>query len=220
MDDKSSDQSLVISYLTLRQLIGYVGILMPITIKLGAYWYEGIPSSESISAYYYTGMRDVFVGTLVGVGALLVCYRGPSLLDDVVTNVAGLAAIAAALLPLNPSYDPVILARFPSTATDQCYASHGPLGYHVYAVATFSLLTAYLAYFRFPLLSGPTVTKQKLQRNKVYRVCAIVMVVCFCAVAWLKGRSPTASIFWPETTAIAAFGIAWLIKGQAILKDP
>jgi hypothetical protein len=27
-------------------------------------------------------------------------------------------------------------------------------------------------------------------------------------------------IFWPETLAVVAFAAAWLVKGQAILKDP
>ena len=216
----ANDSSLVISYLRLRQLIGYVGILMPVVIKIGAYYLEGIPSNESISAYYYTEMRDVFTGTLVVVGALLFCYRGPSTRDDVVTNIAGLAAVGIALLPMDPSYHALITARFPDILTDKCYKNHGPLGYHFYAVTTFFALTTYLAYFRFPLLSSATVTVQKLKRNRCYKACAVVMAASFIAIALLKLQSKTNSIFWPETTAIIAFGVAWLVKGQAVLKDP
>jgi hypothetical protein len=46
------------------------------------------------------------------------------------------------------------------------------------------------------------------------------MALSFIAIALLKLSSKDNSIFWPETTAIAAFGVAWLIKGQFLLKDP
>lgn len=48
----------------------------------------------------------------------------------------------------------------------------------------------------------------------------MIRAVSFVAIAVLKYLSPTNSIFWPETAAIAAFGVAWLIKGEALLKDP
>jgi hypothetical protein len=206
-------------------LIGYVAILMPIVIKLGGYWYDGIPSNESISAYYYTKMRDVFTGTLIVAGALLICYRGPSTRDNIATILAGFAAVGIALLPTDPAYHIAITTVFKGMAPDHecfkmCYMNHGPLGYHFYAVAIFFALTTYLAYFRFPLPSSPNITRQKLQRNRIYKICAVVMAVSFIIIAILKYVSEKQSIFWPETTAIIAFSLAWLIKGRVVLKDP
>ncbi len=54
----SQSNEFVVSYLTLRQMVGWAGLLMPITVRLGALIFEGIYSTDSISAYYYTGMRD------------------------------------------------------------------------------------------------------------------------------------------------------------------
>jgi hypothetical protein len=45
------------------------------------------------------------------------------------------------------------------------------------------------------------------------------MVVMLIAIVAMKAINKDQSIFWPETIAIVAFGIAWLVKGQAILKD-
>ena len=73
----TTKNELIVSYLTLRQMIGWIGLLMPFVVRIGASALEGIYSNGSISAYYYTGMRDVFVSTLVLVGALLACYRTP-----------------------------------------------------------------------------------------------------------------------------------------------
>ena len=67
MDKKNPD--LVVTFLTLRQTIGWVGLAMPFAVRLGALLFEHIRTTDSISAYYYTGMRDVFVGTLILVGS-------------------------------------------------------------------------------------------------------------------------------------------------------
>jgi hypothetical protein len=217
--DKPPDSDLVISYLALRKALGYVAIGMPMVVKLGAYWLEGIPSNESISAYYYTSMRDVFVGTLAAVGIFLFCYRGYDRQDNVLTNVAGLAAVAIGLLPMEPAYHSVLIGRFSELTNPACYCSRGPLGYHFYAVAAFFAAVSYLSIFRFTRTDKAIVTPEKRSRNRVYVLCGLTMVASFLVIAALKFRAPRASIFWPETIAIVAFAIAWLTKGEAILAD-
>jgi hypothetical protein len=210
---------LVVSYLTLRKALGYLGLLMPIIVRVGAYYFEKIPSNDSISAYYYTGMRDVFVGTLAAIGVFLFCYRGPDTQDNVLTNIAGLCGLGIGLFPTDPGYHPLILEKFPQLLTDACYKNHGPLGFHIYFVAAFFLIISYLAIFRFPKLSQPLMTEQKKSRNKIYVACGVVMVTMLIIIVGLKAWAKGTSIFWPETVAILAFGIAWLTKGQAFLKD-
>ena len=125
-EDKMSDpeSELVVSYLTLRQMIGWIGLLMPVAVRLGAIFFEGIYSTDSISAYYYTGMRDVFVSTLVLVGVLLTCYRTPAWHDNLLAIVAGLAAIGIGLFPMDPKYTTAILPKY------ECYINQRLLGYH------------------------------------------------------------------------------------------
>ena len=60
-------------------------------------------------------------------------------------------------------------------------------------------------------------TPKKLQRNQVYVVSGIVMIVSVLAIAYFDYRK--ISIFIPEAVAIAAFGVAWLVKGQMVLAD-
>jgi hypothetical membrane protein len=213
------DNEFVISYLKLRKAIGWLGLLLPILVRFGAWWREGILSNESISAYYYTSMRDVFVGILAATGVFLFCYRGPDKQDNVLTNVAGLCAIAIGLFPTERKYHPLIVERFANVLSPDCYSNHGPLGFHIYVVAAFFLIISYLAIFRFRKPSQPYITKQKLSRNKIYVGCGIVMVLMLIWIVVIKAIDREASIFAPETIAIVAFGIAWLVKGQAILKD-
>jgi len=45
---------------------------------------------ESVSGYYYTGMRNVFVGALCVLGVFLMAYAGYNEFDRWITNLAGL----------------------------------------------------------------------------------------------------------------------------------
>ncbi|HET7312681.1 MAG TPA: hypothetical protein VFJ17_15295 [Mycobacteriales bacterium] len=53
----------------------------------------------SISAYYYTPVRPYFVSALVAIGVCLVCLRGNTDPEDVLLNVAGVAAAVVGLVP-------------------------------------------------------------------------------------------------------------------------
>src|SRR5690348_6806272 len=92
----------VISYLTMRKWIGYLSFLLPWVVVIGGHLFGAYPTKDSISGYYYSNMRDVFVGALCMVGVFLFSYKGFSDLDDVITNVCGLLAICVALFPTRP----------------------------------------------------------------------------------------------------------------------
>jgi hypothetical protein len=53
----------------------------------------------SISAYYYTPVRPYFVSALVAVGVCLICLRGNTDPEDILLNVAGVAAAVVGLVP-------------------------------------------------------------------------------------------------------------------------
>lgn len=56
----------------------------------------------SISAYYFTPARAVFVGALCGLGALLVVHKARSHEEDVLLDFSGVMAIVVALVPTVP----------------------------------------------------------------------------------------------------------------------
>lgn len=53
----------------------------------------------SISAYFYSPVQSVFVGTLVGIGACLIAIKGRRGAEEVLLNFAGMFAFAVALVP-------------------------------------------------------------------------------------------------------------------------
>ena len=53
----------------------------------------------SISAYYYTPVRSVFVGGMIAIGLCLVVIKGSTAIEDLFLNIAGMLAPVVALVP-------------------------------------------------------------------------------------------------------------------------
>ena len=211
----SQNMSLVFSYLELRKAIGILGMALPFVVSLGArlFFQEGI--QRSISAYYHTGMRDVFVGTLFAIGFFLLSYKGYERSDDITGDLGCLFAVGVALFPTTPDGEVTGAARLVGTV-------------HLVFAGLFFLTLIYSSLFLFTK-TDPTKppTNRKLQRNMVYRACGYTMAACIVlimlyfflleeAVPQLAGWRP---VYWLEALAILTFGISWFTKGEAILKD-
>lgn len=199
---------LIISYLTLRKLIGALGFLLPIVLAVGGLIYGGCTGiQESISAYYYTGVRDIFVGVIFVMAFFLFSYKGYDW-DNIVANVGGAFALGVALFPANA----------PSKAVRAIHFISAGLLFAVYAF--FSL---YL--FRMGAEKGQQ-SPRKRTRNKVYLICGILIVVFIAcipvsmAVVPEQLREDLSITFWLETLALWAFAVSWNVKGQLILRDP
>ena len=199
--------------------IGWIGLLMPFAVRSGAYVFQGIWSPATISAYYYTGMREVFVGTLVLIGALMMCYRTPDKQDTWIGIFTGLAAFGIALFPMEVTFAEELIGRYPKGCFSECYVIRGFLGFHTYFVGAFFALAFYLMYFRFSAHTPPDATDQKLSRNRVYRTCAVTMGVAGISMLYFTSIKYSGGMFWSEAAAVMSFAVAWLIKGQLLLKD-
>ncbi len=210
----ANERSLVFSYLAHRKTIGLLGIALPFVLLLGALILFKTGIQSSISDYYHTGMRDVLVGTLCAIGLFLLSYRGYERADDIAGDLACLFAVGAALFPIAPE-----------EASDTARV----IGYvHVACAAGFFLTLIYFCLFLFTKTDpNKSPSRRKLQRNKVYKACGYTMAVCILLIALyellvdkqessLEAYRP---VFWLEAVTVVAFGISWLIKGEAILKD-
>lgn len=202
--------SLALSYLGVRRAIGVIGILLPFVLLIGAWLIDRVGVQASISDYYYTVMRNVFVGSMCANGVFFLSYRYARV-DTVVATVIGLAAIGVALFPTTP-VNP--------TTTEMTIGT-----VHFICATVFFLALAYYAFFIFTR-TDPAVpmTPQKRQRNAVYRLCGVLIVVCLVLIAVLNLLPPgpiddVQPVFWLETIASVSFGVSWLIKGETLMKD-
>jgi len=206
-----SDPILDVSYLSLRKAIGWIGIVMPWVARGYAKFESGTPFLMSISAYYHTPGRDIFVGSLFAAGLFLGFYRGShnSIQDRILAILWGISAALIGLIPMNPCGDRELMAISSNLECKQTY--------HFIPVAVFFAINIYMALFRFTKPSQPHVTEKKPKRNKIYIACGVVMLGSVLAIWYCDHYS--LSVFIPEAVAIAAFGVAWLVKGQIILAD-
>lgn len=200
-----------LSYRALRTIIGGIGIGLPLLLPVGVLLLSGARLPTSLSGYYYTDMRNVFVASMCVIGVFLLAYRfGPA--DNLLATIAGTAAIGLALAPT---------ARNAAvTGWDQVA---GVL--HLVFAATFFLALATFCLALFTLDDGSP-TPQKRQRNVVYRICGVVILLCLvlgvvAAVAFPAAvDSELRPLFWLQSLAVLAFGIAWFVKGETlVLRD-
>lgn len=214
MEQRSSTaRSFVISYMGLRKAIGVVGLTLPFVLAFGKVFIDGPGIEFSISSYYYSSMRDVFVGAMCSIGIFLFSYRGYERKDDIAGNLACFFAIGLALVPTAPDNSDVPRELF--------------IGYfHLAFAAGFFLTLAYFSLFLFTKTNpDKSPTGQKVQRNRVYRVCGALIVISLLLIVVCKQLQPDAPvmrlepIFWLESVAVISFGISWLVKGEVIFKD-
>lgn len=216
MEKKSGSQrSLVFSYLMLRKTIGLLGTTFPFILSVGALIIFKTDIQDSISSYYHTGMRDVLVGTLCVIGFFLLSYRGYERADDIAGDLACVFAVGVAIFRTTPD-------GAASGGTDF-------IGYiHLTFAALFFMTLIYFSLFLFTKTdpSRPP-TRRKLLRNQIYKACGFAMSICILLIvvdSFLPNEvvlrvEQYNLVFWLETIAIVAFGISWLTKGKAILRD-
>ena len=217
---RAAEGSILETHPHYRTAIGVLGVTLP-PILIVAWLLQASKVESSISAYYYTRMRDWFVGTLWVIGVFLFFYRyrprqpgqGPSSLESVQTGaadswlgkVAGLCAVVVALVPTNP----------PPEAKDVA-PTIGML--HGLAAAILFLCLAL-----FPLL----LFSQSRRRSRVYRGYGWTMIVlllltvgyAFAPAGFKANIAALRPILVLETLLIVVFGASWFQKGWDMASD-
>ena len=202
-----------LTYKTMRKLVGFVALGLPFAVSIPVYIYCG-GFQSSISGYYYTGTRNVFVGSLFAIASFMACTRGYDVWDELAGYAAAAFAFVVALFPTSPD------------AGATCREQHIAVIHGAAASLLFLTLAVFcLVLFRMSA-ENVTVTPRKLDRNRVYTICGCIILACMATALGLElrrhfqpaGAAP-AKIFVPETLALIAFGVAWLIKGELLLKD-
>ena len=199
----------VVSYLALRRAVGYLGIALPFALAAGNTLIFSGHLQQSVSDYFYTGMRGVLVGGLCVIGAFLIAHHGDDRWDKIFTKAAGIGAIGVGLFPTPPPH--------PSFFADVAGYLHFGFG----SLAFSALVVLPLWLFR---KSDPGRSRLGRLRKRIYLACGIVMLASL-ALAGVTSLPLAAAlshldpVFWLESSAIAAFSISWLVKGQAILHD-
>jgi hypothetical protein len=205
------------SYLWMRLLVGVLGVaLPPLVVFVEHYGYGGaLFPRGSVSIYYYTGMRDVFVATIAATGIFFITYKIAEVnLDSTASTLAGLSAVLISQFPTGPpgQKPPVEL-----TPLQDAIGVNAAKWIHYSASAVFLVGLTVLSFF-FARREG----KRKRRRTRLPRTfwrnlhfaCTAAMAF---ALIWIVitslAHGPTDSLLVGEWLAAWAFGISWFCKG-------
>ena len=209
LPDPPAPDSLIISYLTLRRFVGLFAISVVPVLILGSFIFDHPTRIQiSVSAYYYTHMRDALVGIICGIALFLFSYHGYARQDSIASKLAGIFALGVVFFPTSETSDKGDIISI----------------LHYITSGIFFVILSYMSIFLFTKSSG-NMTPEKKKRNRIYRICGIVMIISVAGIPinsipaihdriiFLK---PTLIL---ESIALISFGFSWLTKGEFLLKD-
>lgn len=227
MGNKSDPAVLYVrSYLLIRTVVGFMGILLPIALIIGeAFFLRGsVQVRGSLSAYYHSSMQDIFVASLCVTGFFLITYMAgmPRTWDFWLSLIAGVAVLAVVFFP---TWRPGVPKGAPL-----CGDSPPPLGcspveqalgealtarIHAVAAAVFILC---LAVISFLFARREKVFNHSHIRNWLHVFCGSAILA---AVAWVMIGGALEINIWKltplylgEVISVWAFGVSWLAKGK------
>jgi hypothetical protein len=216
--EEPEEKRYVRSYLWTRILVGALGIaLPPLLAFVDGLWFDGDPFPRtSLSDYYYSGARELFVGVLCAVGVFLITYKvAEKNLDNTLSCFAGGAAAAVALFPTNPPGDVAL------TSLQERLGESVVAGIHYGAAALFITSLGVLS-FCFGIREGKPDSRPQRRSRKFWRWfhwgCAGVIAL---ALLWMLGDAifewgPRHTLFIGETVSVLAFAVSWLLKGAEL----
>lgn len=233
----AEEENLVFSYLTLRLVVGVIALLLPVLTPL----ISTTPLS-SISGSYHTEARDIFVGSLFVVGALLLAYNGrphppleraESIIIRVIRKLLNVDAVSEERVVSSIGAVAAIGAAIYPTACNGCGADPKSVIHYFAAVILFFTIAYFcLSVFRTrakakakekdeATVEAKPGSKQKL-RAFIYLVSGwgIVASMLGAGAAQLilpaETRTALAITYWAETVSLVLFGFSWLTASRII----
>jgi len=191
------------TYFTMRAGIVVVAGLLPIVLLVYSLAAHGGLSENSISAFYGADdgrMRNYFVASLCVVGALLVAYKGFSLLEDILLKVAGVAVALVALTP--------------------CECWH-PIDRHsdlhtAFAITFFACMAAVVEFCAFDTITLLPTGAEQTKYRRTYHGIAVGLLASpvLALAAAYSAMAPTSAVFFVEWFAVWVFALYWAVKSR------
>lgn len=203
-----TEPDLAEAYRQLQKAVGIIAVLLvPVLVVGNALWGDGWLEG-SISSYYYTPMRNVFVGSLCALAVFFLSYNYRPLpnfrIDNLLSTAASAVTIGVALLPTTSNVGE-------ASGTEKAVGTA-----HLICAGALFVILAVFCLFLFTKTGAAPPEGMKRVRNTVYRTCGYVIVaaIVLVLVTNLIVRPPSSwnALFWLETVAVLAFGASWLIK--------
>ncbi len=210
-------REVVRSYFRVRQALGWLGLSLPVLLIATGAMSEGL--APSVSDFFHTLSRDVYVGVLVSIGIFLLVYEGydrqpgETLADNWIATIAGISVIGVALFPNESPTGEV------DALTQHLLGVGLSPAFHYSSAFVFFYCMGHFCMFRFS-------KTHDMRRRRIYRLCGWAIIAScaglFIATILRQAGSEDVSalvtnlqiVFWVEVLGIWAFSLAWIVKGR------
>jgi hypothetical protein len=199
----------------MRFSIGVLGFALPLLlVLLEPALFDGQPAPRgSLSAYYYSGVREIFVGGLWAIGVFLFAYKFLDFSwESLLSSLAGVSAILVALFPTERPGDGV-----PLNAAQAKWGEGVVSGIHYGTAVLFIGLLVPIT-LMFALEEGRRKSNEGRLTWRFWRgfhtvaAALILFGALLAAFAGITG-DPDKGVLYGEWIAIWAFAASWLSKG-------
>ena len=214
------------SYLLIRAIVGLVGIVLPIVFIVGeAYLLRGgVHVRGSLSAYYHSSMRDLFVAGLCVTGFLLITYMAGqrNTPDFWFSLVAGVAVLGVVFFPTwrpGLAADSSRCGSAPEPAgcsPVQQQLGEGPTAAIHFACAGVFILG--LAAIAFLFAYREKACNRNSWMAAIQKICGWTIIA---AVGWVAVGEVFDITIWKltplyvgEVASVWAFGLSWILTSR------
>ena len=206
----TAQERYVRSYVMMRAAIGALGLALPVVlVTVEPLLFDGQPWPRgSLSAYYYSGLREIFVGVLWAIGVFLIIYKLPERSrESILSTLAGLAVIVVAVFPTGKpgrGVAPTPLQDLLGETTVEAI--------HFGAAAVFISSLAVISWY----FSAPRSDEPAARRSRWHLASAGVIVAALglAAVAGITGE-PDKGLLAAEWLGVWAFALSWLRRSRS-----
>jgi hypothetical protein len=212
------------SFLVMRLGIGALGFTLPLILVFGNRWAFGeAPMFRgSLSAYYYSGFREIFIGFIGTMGGFLLMYKiVERSLENTMSILAGASAMLIPFFPTNqPGYVKNLDAdhKIPLTLLQRSWGEKTVAHIHYGASIAFLIfLTIIVAWFSVHEFrddrSGKVVSKRIW--GSIHLASALVMTgtLIWLGLAHIEKWGPDNALLIGEWICAWSFSISWILKG-------
>lgn len=208
------------NYLFQRKMLGVLcGLLAPASVLFGLFGLENNYPGwyMSISATYYANSCMCLIGLLFCAAVFFLSYTGYDWRDRALAIVQAAGCLGVVAFPcktsgLPASIQTVGIFDLPIATSHIIHCTSAAVLFVAFAVNIFFLFT----------LGDSENNEKKRKRNKVYRICGII-IFAFCIIqaltatpvfSWVPEKFPLT--WFNEFVMLTAFSVAWLVKSESI----
>jgi hypothetical protein len=214
------------SYIIIGALVGIIGVLLPFVFIIGEAFFlrGGVHVRGSISAYYHTSMRDMFVAGLCVTGFLLATYRSSEVRKPEfwLSLGAGVAVIGVVFFPTGRPGLAENAQRCGTTpepvgcsAVQQYFGEVTVAAFHFGFALAFILM---LAAISFVFARHPGNKASKLQIICGLTIVAAVLGVVIGELNDFAVWELTA-LYLGEVISVWAFAVSWLAESRRAWRE-